>query len=330
MPEIDSRLLLDLLLGFIVLLFVPFGIRRGVAKEAMVSAGVLLGALLADAWATAGGAWLAGAIGLDSALASFAVALGALLGGTFAIGYGAGAAVGDLRPGIASRLAGGLLAALNGVLFLAYLLRTIDRWLQPGDALRDGIAPGILIDRFDELLLAGGALVLLLIVIGWIVRAVRGPRYAPVVEPAVSQRSRPLRVDPSGDVGKFEPVPSSPPGRGGSTMAETAPLAAEPGPGGNPWQRPTGSSPAPNGHTRLPGPVSNQAAGGEWLHRSGEAAVVGTAGQTGWVPPTGDGGRRFGTTPGGEGVGEERRRCPTCGAVAGPTDLYCQQCGKTL
>ena len=47
-PQIDTPLLLDILLGLVILLFVPFGIRRGVAKEAMVSAGVLLGATLAE------------------------------------------------------------------------------------------------------------------------------------------------------------------------------------------------------------------------------------------------------------------------------------------
>ena len=48
MPQIDTPILLDILLGLVILLFVPFGIRRGVAKEAMVSAGVLLGATLAE------------------------------------------------------------------------------------------------------------------------------------------------------------------------------------------------------------------------------------------------------------------------------------------
>jgi uncharacterized membrane protein required for colicin V production len=179
-PELDSRLLLDLLLGFIVLLFVPFGIRRGVAKEAMVSAGILLGALLGGAWAEEAGGWLADALGLEPLTGSFAVALAALLAGTFLIGYGAGGAVGNLRPGVPSRLAGGLLAAVNGVLFLSYLLLTIERWLQPGDALDDGIVTGTLMRRFDEVLLAGAGIVLLLIVAGWIVNAVRGPR--PAVE----------------------------------------------------------------------------------------------------------------------------------------------------
>jgi len=327
-PELDSRLLLDLLLGFIVLLFVPFGIRRGVVKEAMVSAGVLLGALLAGAWAEEAGAWLADTLGVDAPTASFAVALAALLAGTFLVGYGGGAAVGNLRPGVPSRLAGGLLAAINGVLFLAYLLMTIERWLQPGDALDDGIVTGTLMRRFDEVLLAGAGIVLLLIVVGWIVNAVRGPRLA--VETPVPPRSRPVRVAPGADAGKFEPVVvSSSPGRAAATVAETAPLPAEPDPGGNPWQRPLGGAPA-NGHGGSPAGGGGAPPGGEWLHRPGETATAGSAGRAAWNPPPADGGRRFGAIGGTEGGVEERRRCSTCGAQADPSDLYCQQCGKTL
>ena len=322
MPEIqiDSRLLLDLLLVFIVLLFVPFGIRRGVAKEAMVSAGILLGALVGSRWATAGGTWLATSLGLDQAVAAFAVALAALLGGTFLIGYGAGSAVGDVHPGFASRLAGGLLAALNGVFFLSYLLQTIEQWLAPGDALDDGLVTGMLLRRFDDLLLVAAGVVVVLIVAGWIVRAVRGPR--PVAEVAMPPRSRPVRVAPVGDAGKFEPelVPSGRPT--GAYAAETAPLPADPSRGGNPWQRPFGASSA-NGHAATGGAPAE----GDWMQRPGDP--VG-AGRNVWSQAAADGGRRFGVGGGAEGTVEERRRCPTCGAVADPDDLYCQQCGKTL
>jgi len=327
-PEIDSRLLLDLLLGFIVLLFVPFGIRRGVAKEAMVSAGVLLGALVAGTWAEEGGAWLADALGFDVATASFALALAALLAGTFLVGYGAGAAVGNLRPGVPSRLAGGLLAAINGVFFLSFLLQAIERWLQPGDALDDGLVTGVLMRRFDELLLAGAAIVLLLIVVGWIVNAVRGP--SPAAEVAMAPRSRPVRVAPGADAGKFEPELVAPVrGRPSATVVETAPLPAEPAPAGNPWQRPFGPAPA-NGHADSPPNQGGAQAGGEWLRRPGESAAAGSANRGAWTQSAADGTRRFGTTGGAEGAVEERRRCSTCGALADPTDLYCQQCGKTL
>lgn len=322
MPELDSRLLLDLLLGFIVLLFVPFGIRRGAAKEAMVSAGILLGALLAGAWAEEAGVWLADAFGVDAVSASFAVALAALLAGTFLVGYGAGAAVGNLRPGFPSRLAGGLLAAINGVLFLSYLLLTIEQWLRPGGALDDGIVTGTLMRRFDEVLLAGAGIVLLLIVVGWIVNAVRGSRLA--IETAVPPRSRPVRLVPGADAGKFEPVAVSSPGRASATIVETAPLPSEPAPAGNPWQRPLGGAPA-NGRGGPPAAGGAQPSG-EWLHRTGETATAGGAGQAVWSSTPGDGGRRFGASA----SGEDRRRCPTCGAQADPADLYCQQCGKTL
>ena len=325
MPELDSRLLLDLLLAFIVLLFVPFGIRRGIAKEAMVSAGILLGALLAGAWAEAGGTRLGDVLGMDRGTASFAVALAALLAGTFLVGYGAGAAVGELRPGVPARLAGGLLAAINGIVFLAFLLQAIEQWLQPGEELDDGVVTGALMRRFEEVLLVSAAIVLTLIVIGWIVNAVRGP--AATAEVAIAPRSRPVRVAPGSDAGKFEPEIVGPPtGRSKATLAETAPLPGEPASSGNPWQRPFHAAPA-NGHTNpAVGPATPPAAG-EWVRRPGDA-VVGERGVG--TPASGDGGRRFGTVGGPEGAVEERRRCPTCGAVADPSDLYCQQCGKTL
>lgn len=331
MPEIDSRLLLDALLGFIVVLFVPFGIRRGVVKEAMVSGGLLLGVLVADAWAAEGGARLAVLVGSDPALTAFAVSLAALLAGTFAIGYGAGAAVGDLRSGVPARLAGGILAAVNGTVFLSFLLRAIDRWLQPGDTLGEGVVSGTLLRRSNDLLLAAGGLVLLLIVIGWIVRAVRGPRTFPAPEPAVAPLSRPVRVASGADADKFEPVAVSSAGYGHGSLVETAPLATEPTRGGNPWRRPPGATPPPNGHARQPATSGTGGNGSEWLDR-GDDAAAGPGRRANWTDrsPAGDSERRFGTGPIANLDPVEQRRCPTCGAPASATDLYCQQCGKTL
>ena len=95
--EIDTPFLLDILLGLVVLLFIPFGIRRGVAKEAMVSAGILLGATLADRFGAAWGAVLASRFGW-SRDATFR-ASAASLRGHLLLGYGGGAALGPSRPG---------------------------------------------------------------------------------------------------------------------------------------------------------------------------------------------------------------------------------------
>lgn len=125
MPDLSSQLLLDLLLGFIILLFVPFGVRRGVGREALVSAGLLLAAVIIGEWGERFGGWLAARTGLGSGVATFAVELGILLAGTFLVGYGAGGAIAASRPSAWSRIAGGILAAVNGAIFLGYLLRAI-------------------------------------------------------------------------------------------------------------------------------------------------------------------------------------------------------------
>lgn len=316
MPEIDSRLLLDLLLGFIALLFVPFGIRRGAALEAMVSAGILLGAAVGARWRDEAGRWLADSLGLEPATASFVVATAALLAGTFLIGYGAGIAAGNLRPGLPSRLAGGLLGALNGILFLSFLLQIVADSLDTGGALDDGIVSGVLLRQGDEVLLAGAGLVLLCIVVGWVLRATRRP---PPPAPVVPARTRPVRISPAPEAGKFEPVTVPPTDPAPFPAAETAPLPEAPR--GNPWQRPIGSAPPTNGHSGLPD------GGPEWARR-GAAPEAAAPVWTGWTS-AGEAARRFAneapaaTSPAG-------RRCPTCGATAGATDLYCQQCGKTL
>ena len=176
MPQIDTPLLLDILLGLVILLFVPFGIRRGVAKEAMVSAGVLLGATLAERFGEAWGAELTTRFGLNQGTATFAASAALLLACTFLLGYGAGAALGRSRPGTASRLAGGLLAAFNAAFLLSTLFGWIDQYLQQGAALDDGIVGEALLRRADLLLLAAAGVLLVLTVVGWIVNASRSRR----------------------------------------------------------------------------------------------------------------------------------------------------------
>lgn len=315
MPELTTQLLLDLLLAFIVLLFVPFGIRRGVAREAMVSAGIFLGALLAQGWADDGAAWLGRAFAIEPATAGFAVALAALLGGTFLLGYGASAAVATVRPGVAGRLAGGLLAAFNGALFLSYLLRFIETYLNPGDTLDDGIVAGVLLRRPDDLLLAAAGVLLVCIVVGWIVRLARGERVAS--EPAlVPARSRPVRVAEGADAGKFESVAAAP-ARPAPVLHETAPLPVEPV--GEPWRR----SGSVNGHGAA-APVD-----ASW--RDGTAVAGGSAAGGAWTSwgQSTDPGRRFAYGAANDPAGD-RRLCPTCGAQAGPNDVYCPQCGKSM
>ncbi|MCC6315049.1 MAG: CvpA family protein [Thermomicrobiales bacterium] len=314
MPTLTTQLLLDLLLGVIILLFIPFGIRRGVAKEAIVSAGIFLGALLAQGWAEVGGAWLRRLLPLDDPVAAFIVALAALLGGTFVIGYGAGGALGNLRPGPLGRLAGGLLAAMNGALFLAYLLRFIETYLRPDGSLAGGIVTGALMQRFDLLLLIASGVLLVLIVIGWIVHATRGDRMP--ADALAPPRQRPLRTAASADSGKYEPVASH---RRATPVSETAPLPEPVMVSDEAWRQ----SPAANGHAAVEA---------EWSMGPGEAAPAGrptgTAAATWASWGSGGTGERFGASA--DPAGEGRRRCPTCGSLAGANDQYCPQCGKTL
>ena len=174
-PQIDAPLLLDILLGLVILLFVPFGIRRGVAKEAMVSAGVLLGATLAErfgaAWESSlppASAWSREPRHSPPPRHCFWMHVSPRLwsrGGTR-----------SLRPGTASRLAGGLLAAFNAAFLLSTLFGWIDEFLQQGAALDDGIVGEALLRRADLLLLGAAGVLLALTVLGWIVNASRSRR----------------------------------------------------------------------------------------------------------------------------------------------------------
>ncbi len=299
-PELSSQLLLDILLGFIVVLFALFGIRRGAGREALVSAGLLLAAVISGEWGERFGNWLAGRTGLDVGTARFAIELAILLSGVFVIGYGAGGAIPATRPSLWSRIAGGVLAAINGAVFLGYLLRAIDQNLNPGDTLDDGYVTGVLLNHFDLILLAAALFALLVILIGWIVRAINGDDVE--LEPAFPTRSRPVKVAPQPDAGKFDPIPTQPAAQPVQrVLSETAPLPQAAAPQ---WQ-----AQAPSGNGNGAGqPLPAGSAASTW-------AQWGRNDPMERLTVVGGGGGRF---------------CPTCGAAAGSNDLYCPECGKTL
>lgn len=298
MPQLTSQLLLDILLGFIVLLFALFGIRRGAGREALVSAGLLLAAVINGEWGERFGTWLAGRTGLDGGTARFAVELAILLAGVFVIGYGAGGAIPPNRPSLWSRIAGGLLAAINGTIFLGYLMRAIAGNLNPGETLDDGYVTGFLLNRFDLILLCAALFALLVMVIGWITRAVNGDDVE--LEPALPARTRPVKVAPEPDAGKFDPAPPvQPVPQPARVLSETAPLP-QPAPQ---WQ-PQGSN--GNGAT------------------ASQPLPAGTAASTWAAWGRNDPMERLSV------VGGSGRHCATCGAAAGQNDLYCPECGKTL
>jgi hypothetical protein len=98
LPQIDTPLLLDILLGLVILLFVPFGIRRGVAKEAIVSAGILLGANLADRFGATWGAELSSVFNLQQGTATFTASVALLAACTFSWAMVAARPLGDRDP----------------------------------------------------------------------------------------------------------------------------------------------------------------------------------------------------------------------------------------
>ena len=335
MPQIDTPLLLDVLLGLIVLLFVPFGIRRGVAKEAMVSAGLLLGAILAGRFNEAWGAELATRFTLDAGVARFLVSAFFLLAGAFLLGYGAGAALGAMRLGAFSRLAGGLLAAFNATLLLSYLLRWIDEFLAGGAALDDGLIGEALVRRSDWLLLAAAGVLLALTILGWIVNAARARRQPRQIDGAAAgmpARQRPVRVAQGGDAGKYEPGSESAArsGRFGPGIDATTPLP--PGSSyvsGGPWPAGGSTMIAANGH------------GGAQLGGASEHAIElpqGSPEDTVWAAWNADASEQtrgrseprnpWPVTPS-LGITDDER-CAVCHARVGSRDVFCPECGATL
>jgi uncharacterized membrane protein required for colicin V production len=324
-PQIDTPLLLDILLGLIILLFVPFGIRRGVAKEAMVSAGILLGATLAERFAAPWSAEAVARFGLAPDTATFAVSALLLLGSTFLLGYGGGAALGPVRPGTFSRLTGALLAAFNAGLLLSYLLGWIDRYLRQGAALADGVVSGALLHRADLLLIGAAGILLALVVLGWIVNAARSRRQPRAMDgagmPGMPPRQRPVRVASAPDAGKYEPGPEpvARSGRFGQGLDATSPLPAGGSLAGLAARPGDGYPAAANGHgqSRGTGGQSDETVWAAWAAPTTETplARAETTGQWPVAPSV--------------GVTDDAR-CAVCHAKVGPRDVFCPECGATL
>jgi uncharacterized membrane protein required for colicin V production len=336
-PQIDTPLLLDILLGLVILLFVPFGIRRGVAKEAMVSAGVLLGATLAERFGAAWGAELSSRFGMEQGAATFAASAALLLACTFLLGYGAGAALGRTRPGTASRLAGGLLAAFNAAFLLSTLFGWIDEYLNQGSVLDDGIIGEALLRRADVLLIGAAGVLMALTVLGWIVNATRSRRQPRESDGSlvggIPARQRPVRMANAGDAGKYEPglEPVSPSGRFGQGLEATSPLPVGSTPAeANPWLRDGQATRVNNGHspasqvesTRqrgLDGPQTqtDETVWSPWSAATRDQTVAKTDSAGPW-PVTSS----LGVT--------DDERCAVCRARVGPRDVFCPECGATL
>jgi uncharacterized membrane protein required for colicin V production len=335
-PQIDTPLLLDILLGLVILLFVPFGIRRGAAKEAIVSAGIFLGATLAERFGQSWGSELSARVALAPGAANFAASALLLFGATFLLGYGGGAALGVLRPGMLSRLVGGLLAAFNATLLLTYLLGWIDTFMAQGAALDVGVLSEALLRRGDVLLLGAAGVLLLLNVAGWLLNASRARRQPRAPDGSlmanIPPRQRPVRMASAADAGKYEPdrEPISRSGRFGPGLEATSPLPAGSAVAGSaPWPADGHAGNGANGHGREPRGI------GAWQRPAD--ATAGQSDETVWsawsATPEDTGARTEPVSqwPVAPSVGvTDDDRCAVCHARVGPRDVFCPECGATL
>ena len=331
MPDLDAPLLLDLLFGLIILLFVPFGIRRGVAKEAMGSAGLLFGSVLTAAWGGTAVRWLIDVLGMESALARFAIDLAGFAGGMIFFGYLGGAALGRLHQGVLARIAGGFLAAANGTFFLVSLFNAIERHLQPGTWLNDGIVARTLLREDNWITLGIAALVVALILVGLLVttgRRRRQPR-ASAFDPAaaVPARQRPVRLAREDDPGKYEPTPDSRPGRFGGNVSLTAPLTTGSKPSPSPSPSTAAALGSPWARERLDLPANTNGHGLGHGSSPRESATVPIA--DAWVRRS-DSGRTVDASAPTPASSAASRRCPRCGAPSRTTDVFCPECGQTV
>lgn len=336
MPQVQTPLLLDILLGLVVLLFVPFGIRRGVAKEAIVSASILLGGILAERFGEPWGALIAARFALQPSTATFAVSVAILLASTLLLGYGGGAALGAMRPGVPSRLVGGLLAAFNAGLLLSYLLGWVDTVLQQGAAIDDGVVGQALLRQTDLLLLAAAGVLLVLTIVGWVVNAIRARRLPREHEGSLASgmpiRQRPVRVSSTADAGKYEPGPSDvvPSGRFGPSLDATSPLASA-------ASLPRDAAWGDAGSGAMPANGRDSARYGDEQTRriSGASSQADDTIWSAWNAPPANGpqGRadQVDQWPVTSSVGvTDDERCAVCRARVGPRDVFCPECGATL
>jgi len=213
-----EALALDLLLIFILLLLVPIGLYRGGVREVCSAAGVLLGLLVATAWSSRWGEWLADLTGIDTSVSQFVVAVGTIVTFAALIGYGAAASF-AYSPGPGGRLYGGLIALMSGVIFLGAVIQFVATYLYDGvypDLIRDGYVSRALSTGFDRVLLAVSLAALLATLFGMIVREretdevmIEVSRPEPVTRrsaPKPVQAPEPVSIEPASGEAAAEPM----------------------------------------------------------------------------------------------------------------------------
>ena len=167
-----EALLLDFLIVIAILLLIPLGAFRGGLREVCSSAGLMLGILIANAWAPRWGDWIAGTFSTNEAGATYLAAAVTTLLVMVLVGYGASSAF-NAHPGPGGRMFGAAIAALNGIVLAGFLINNVAIYLNDGDypgVVEDGYVSRAFSSGFDIVLLVAGALVVCLTLLGMVVR----------------------------------------------------------------------------------------------------------------------------------------------------------------
>ncbi len=124
-----NDLILNLFLAGFVVVFAAIGFVRGVQREVFVTAAILGGWAIANAWSQRWGAELADLVNISTKTAGFIVTMGLLIGSLIILGWGGSNAIGSRASGSGERIAGAILGGVNGVLLASYSLSTYTRYL---------------------------------------------------------------------------------------------------------------------------------------------------------------------------------------------------------
>jgi uncharacterized membrane protein required for colicin V production len=119
--RIGTPEIIDIATVVVVAVIGAFGFWRGIVKEFLITAGILIGAFVAFTWETRWANWLAENTTFDADSALFAVRAGLIFLGALLFGY-IGSYLADLPPAdMPGRVGGFIVGCVNGVLLIALL-----------------------------------------------------------------------------------------------------------------------------------------------------------------------------------------------------------------
>lgn len=167
-----GALVLDFLLVIIFVMMAPIGFYRGGTRELCVSAGLLLGILMANEWAGTWAPVYERMFNLDEGGATFLMGVTIAFGIMALIGYG-GSSVLSYQPGPGGRLYGAYLALFNAMIVAGFLINLYVANIMPetdAESITTGIVARSLSDGFGSVLLVATIGVGIATVLGMFVR----------------------------------------------------------------------------------------------------------------------------------------------------------------